>query len=356
MTSQQQSAQVREEAARWYDQHISAHRDFTTQVARLLEDFLSRSGVPVEAVASRTKTRDSFLAKCVKPAPDDPTALKYDAPWQQITDVSGIRVTTLLLDTVPLIEGVIRSKFLTKGRELRTGVDDPTVPGYLSVHYLVELPEDYLDWSGHEAFRGLKAEIQIRTVLQHAWAQIQHDILYKEVSGPRSPAIERRLRGLAGMLELADKEFDAIRDELEQAREAAPEEDDTDLDLTSDPVIDAPVLRAYLSKRFSGARDSSPVWLDAMTDLLGQLQLRTLSRLEQVVDDASVDVTAVRGQLAVDGHEPTAVELLDGVLRAALGDAYLERRASRDGGLGGAARGRAAEALRAFQDAVRARA
>lgn len=122
------------DATDWYDRNQRTRSDFTERVAQVLKEFLSLGGVPIESIAARTKTRDSFLAKCLKPHPQDPARFKYDEPWTEITDVSGVRVTTLLLDSVPLIEGVIRGKFTTEGRELRDGADSPTVPGYLSVH------------------------------------------------------------------------------------------------------------------------------------------------------------------------------------------------------------------------------
>ncbi len=54
-------------------------------------------------------------------------------------------------------------------------------------------------------------EIQVRTVLQHAWAEIEHDIQYKSASV--IPAeIRRRFMSLAGMLEIADRESQAIQD------------------------------------------------------------------------------------------------------------------------------------------------
>jgi putative GTP pyrophosphokinase len=56
-------------------------------------------------------------------------------------------------------------------------------------------------------------EIQIRSILQHAWAEIEHDLGYKSAEAiPRH--IRRRFARLAGVLELADDEFGAIRDDL----------------------------------------------------------------------------------------------------------------------------------------------
>src|SRR5438309_774277 len=64
------------------------------------------------------------------------------------------------------------------------------------------------------------AEIQVRTILQHSWAEIEHDIQYKSVSV--IPAeIRRRFMSLAGMLEIADREFQAIQDADKRLTEEA---------------------------------------------------------------------------------------------------------------------------------------
>jgi hypothetical protein len=82
--------------------------------------------------------------------------------------------------------------------------------GYLSLHYICSLPFGK-QWPNEIC--GKKFEIQIRTVLQHAWSVIQHDIGYKSDFGvPRD--INRQFARLAGLLELADDEFVRARDNM----------------------------------------------------------------------------------------------------------------------------------------------
>src|SRR5690242_3677794 len=67
------------------------------------------------------------------------------------------------------------------------------------------------------AFAAESARSRVRTILQHAWAEIEHDIQYKaEVSIPDS--IRRRFLSLAGVVEVADREFQAISSEDEKIR------------------------------------------------------------------------------------------------------------------------------------------
>ena len=71
--------------------------------------------------------------------------------------------------------------------------------GYQSVHYLVALKEDRTSLSEYLQYKGLIAEIQVRTILQHAWAEIEHDIQYKSSETIPQP-IRRRFMQLAGLL------------------------------------------------------------------------------------------------------------------------------------------------------------
>jgi len=55
----------------------------------------------------------------------------------------------------------------------------------------------------------------VRTVLQHAWAEMEHDIQYKSPNAIPT-LIKRRFIALAGLLEIADREFQTLQDENER--------------------------------------------------------------------------------------------------------------------------------------------
>jgi putative GTP pyrophosphokinase len=91
---------------------------------------------------------------------------------------------------------------------------DPDRFGYLSLHYICGLHPNRLNLPENRRYAGLWCEIQIRSILQHAWAEIEHDLGYKSDNTVPAP-IRRRFSRLAGLLEIADQEFKSIRDELE---------------------------------------------------------------------------------------------------------------------------------------------
>ena len=92
---------------------------------------------------------------------------------------------------------------------------DPDRFGYLSLHYVVSFLPSRLSLTEYRNFAEYKAEIQIRSILQHTWAEIEHDLGYKtKLAVPRE--VQRQFSRLAGLLELADDEFISIRNKLKQ--------------------------------------------------------------------------------------------------------------------------------------------
>ena len=88
------------------------------------------------------------------------------------------------------------------------------------MHYIASLSSNRVIQTEYRKYCGDEFEIQIRSILQHAWAEIEHDLGYKsEAAIPRD--IRRRFSRLAGLLEIADDEFLGIRNALALHQESA---------------------------------------------------------------------------------------------------------------------------------------
>jgi len=152
----------------------------------------------VHSVTMRLKERESLSRKLARP---DRT---YAHLWD-VTDVVGLRVITYFEDGVDRVGEIVEARLPV---DFVHSVDKRGAHrgfGYRSLHYVCRLP-------GLPA--AVRCEIQVRTMLEHAWAEIEHDLGYK--SAEVVPAVvRRRLERLAGLLELADQEFGAIRRELD---------------------------------------------------------------------------------------------------------------------------------------------
>ncbi|RZA26084.1 MAG: hypothetical protein EOP10_04770 [Proteobacteria bacterium] len=161
---------------------------------------LQQSGVKVHTVSHRIKTEHSVRSKISRPD-------KIYDELTQITDLIGLRVVTYFEDAVEDVARIVEENFtIDFDRSVDKRVTlDPSTFGYRSLHYVCRPSEESLD---------LPFEIQIRTVLQHAWAEIEHDLGYKFPEAVPS-AIKRRFSRVAGLLEIADAEFTELRAVME---------------------------------------------------------------------------------------------------------------------------------------------
>ena len=176
---------------------LEAEKKITTQ----LRESLAEAGIVVASVESRVKAEKSLAGKLeIKGA-------KYKS-LADITDILGLRVITFYLDDVDVVASVVERLFDV---DWENTVDKRRLHaldsfGYQSLHYICRVPD-----------MPFRFEIQMRTLLQHAWSNMNHDTGYKSgVEIPREYI--RNMSRLAGMLELADEQFSRIRSELTDYR------------------------------------------------------------------------------------------------------------------------------------------
>lgn len=220
-------------AADGYRKQRPTHKRFASAIQLMLERALPKV-TPIHRIEKRTKKVASFEQKARTRAIGNAASPKYADPLAEITDKTGIRVITFLPNSVELVCQAIETEFdiiekVDKGEERFARGDF----GYQSIHYLVKVREARLQLPEYSEYRDQVAEIQVRTIRQHAWAEMEHDIQYKtEDQIPVST--RRRFVALAGALEIADREFQAIQDEdarLRSSVKAALEDDLTNLNI-----------------------------------------------------------------------------------------------------------------------------
>ncbi|HOP47981.1 MAG TPA: RyR domain-containing protein [Desulfobacteraceae bacterium] len=218
--------------AEWHKEEIAEFvrmRKHYIEYASFLNDVLKvacEKFAPLAIVQTRAKEVPSFAEKAIRKLPQSErlhslTSVQewtdYFDPVNEFTDLCGGRVITQTQQEVDRICHFIQENFEIDwaNSEDKRGMLRPDQFGYLSVHYIVQLGnlETLMGVSVPEKIGGLKAEIQVRTLLQHAWADISHDHLYKhqfEVPGHW----QRDMARLAAVLESADKEFTQFVDSL----------------------------------------------------------------------------------------------------------------------------------------------
>jgi putative GTP pyrophosphokinase len=195
-----------------YDANAHVYAILAPKLEQLLREILSSRGIQVHSITSRPKGRRSLAGKLAK---DD---ANYEG-LADLTDLVGLRVTTYFAEDVDRVADAIAEEFdidLNNSIDKRRSLAADRF-GYLSLHHVLSLRESRCELTEYKAFKGVKVELQTRSILQHAWAEIEHDLGYKsEIEVPQH--IRRRFALVAGLLELADREFDGIKKELENYR------------------------------------------------------------------------------------------------------------------------------------------
>ena len=184
-----------------YRDNLPFFREAAEKIHTSLEKTFRDAGLLVAAIEYRVKTEDSLAGKL------ELKGAKYQT-LKDITDIVGLRVITFYIDDVDKVASAVERLFKVDWDNTvdKRKLHEIDSFGYLSLHYIC-----YMDGKLY------RFEIQLRTVLQHAWANMNHDTGYKSgVEVPREYL--RNLNRLAGMLELADEQFSKIRTELNDYR------------------------------------------------------------------------------------------------------------------------------------------
>lgn len=100
-------------------------------------------------------------------------------------DLAGCRVIFYYNDDVNafLSSGLVRDNFTVHWEQSHPHLPKEEITSsndyYTANHYIVELDGSRAALPEYAPYQGLKCEIQIHTVLNHAWAETAHDIIYK---------------------------------------------------------------------------------------------------------------------------------------------------------------------------------
>jgi putative GTP pyrophosphokinase len=291
-------------AVRTYAALAPELRLVTSRYVAIITTMLDDAGINYLSITSRTKSVASFAAKAVRLSEGAPL---YADPLTQITDVVGIRVITYLQDDVVAVAQLFADQLtIIDDRDLGEETARDGRFGYSSRHLLISSP----------AIPERPASVQVRTVLQHAWAEFEHDIRYKgTVPAELAPDLERRFTLAAGLLELADREFSEIRNRLQSS--AAARHPDSD---PADPRISPQELATFLTAQYPEARWSRTDHYSWISGLLLELGITSLDELGGLL--ASVDMNALITRMGYR-YPAGVVRRLDDALLAVFGERYV---------------------------------
>lgn len=189
-----------------YYEDISKYQKLCEEVQYILQEGIKMAKIEVSAITYRVKSMESFARKFINKA--------QKSSIYEIKDIAGVRLVHLYRSDFPAIEEILQTKFkvLQKKDKIKSRQVDEF--GYNAVHFLVTLKEKYAG-ARYVDLKDLICEIQVRTVMQDAWAIIEHHLAYRQKQAVPK-ILKRELLQLSAILENADNQFDRIRNECEK--------------------------------------------------------------------------------------------------------------------------------------------
>lgn len=298
-----------------YDEKQKLYTDFLKYFFNTITGILDTESIALQSVDKRLKKRES-LEKKIK------LKKKYKK-IEEITDICGMRIITYFSDDVDKIASFIKEEFeIDEDNSVdKREIDDPTKFGYVSLHYIVSLKDNRAELPEARRFKDLKVEIQIRTILQHAWAEIEHDLGYKTV-GDIPVKVKRSFSRLASIIELADEEFVRIKESTEAyskdvINKIGDNEDSILIDivtLTAFIKNDTEYLRKIellnksknISIKYDIADEDIKKYLSRIVSLCIDLKINTISELKKVFTKYSDLIDVIYEETGVIGIAETS--------------------------------------------------
>jgi ppGpp synthetase/RelA/SpoT-type nucleotidyltranferase len=289
-----------EEAVEWYSENFAKYQKLAQMVEKITKDLLKREKINFHDVNSRAKDIEKYKEKASKE--------KYIDPRSEIMDMAGIRVITYLDSDAKKAAEIIKKSFkffqeysVDKSEQL--GQDRV---GYNSIHCICNLGDDRLKLPEYEEFVGCLFEIQIRTILQHAWAEFEHDRNYK-FKGVLPPKLKRRLAMVSGNLELMDWTFESIAMSFNEYAIGLHEKTSKG-DLT--PLITSASLNIYLSKKLEDlVKNGLQPVLYSDSIVISELAAMGITNLEQL--DKAIPEDFVKTNLELKSYSTYTCALID---------------------------------------------
>ena len=282
-----------------YSVSRGSYEDCLNYVENTVKNIIKSQSINVHEIVGRVKTIESLEGKVKR---------KNYSNLAEITDLCGIRIITYFSDDVDKIAELISQEFEV---DLENTIDkrkseDPTKFGYVSLHYVVGLREENTSPTLYGRFKNIKLEIQIRTVMQNAWAEIEHDLGYKSKEDIPDQ-YRRQFSRLAGLIELADDNFlqlknninsyeQEIREKLPTSKKELPIDSSTLMTYVTEDQNYIELLNTIKSSDVDIDFNINSSFLSTIVQRVKKLGLKTIGDIDELLDrykDIFIRVTEI---------------------------------------------------------------
>lgn len=289
-------------ANQWLEKKLPLQDRLTKASTNLVEKILQEENIEYLSISGRTKNKDSAREKIRRKS--------YHDLESQLTDLSGVRIIVFFESQVQQVSEKLKEIFVIDHKNSldRDSVLGEDRIGYRSVHFVCMLGDIRKDLPEYASITDLKVEIQVRTVLQHAWAELAHDGSYK-FSGELPKKIKRQLNLYSGMLELVDQGFDDISKEIDTYKS---EIDRTPISEIEELEIDSINVKKYIEELVKKNKIKTEIEL-------GLIDTHIINELKRFGVKTIHDLSRIFSKELIELHNTSYSETTDaGLLRDAM--------------------------------------
>ncbi|HEO9206596.1 TPA: RelA/SpoT domain-containing protein [Klebsiella aerogenes] len=241
------------------------------------------SNICKELTESKNRDLGSFLKQPITPRVKQKESLvdkafhrkdkSYGDPYKEIEDKVGVRFVVLLTSEIDEVCDIIKNcelwDYKTSRHYDEERLNTPLIFTYQSVHFIVTVKESF-EYNGVCIQQGIPCEIQVRTLLQHAYAELTHDAIYKAKTIVE-PDIHRTIAKSMALIETTDDFFCSVAKTLNESSDVFS-------------AIQRTLDHAYitLTKEKPNNQKSMLLILDTFKQIIDS---DTVRRLHQFIDD-----------------------------------------------------------------------
>lgn len=209
MDSKNHALPHKREMQKQYESYVPAFSEILGNIESLLKQTIRLSSNPT--YKTRIKSFGSYYKKVLRQKAGEAA---QSAALVALTDMIGIRIICPFVEDLAVVERQVQGAFDVKEIERKGAEKSFREFGYESVHILVAIPKECTPKASSSPAlpENLVCEIQVRTILQDAWAEVEHELVYKSEFNPFDTPLRRKLAAINASLSLADIIFQEIRD------------------------------------------------------------------------------------------------------------------------------------------------
>lgn len=295
-----------------YHNNQDIYRSIQDDILDIFERIIESNHFRISNIAIRIKDEEALKKKII-----------YKNKYQdirEITDIVAARIITLFENDVDRLYECIKDNFqvIEYKDKRKKNYDDRIDFGYNSLHLLLKFSDERCQFIEYADYKNIVFELQIRTTIQHSWAEIEHGLGYKsQYEIPKN--IRRRLTRLSATLELLDEEFVYIAKEIEEYNKGLVHIEKvlkTDINANSliqyvnnSPIINEVLDDLHQKFHFEFERDSELISQSRLIQRFHYMGYTYIHELDDFVQKNFQDIEELSRQRIIDHNEKERINI-----------------------------------------------